>query len=61
MKEINRRIDLEELKELSVVGGNDEGDDMTPYASTTVPCSIIATVTVVTLVVSQTASCKEVC
>lgn len=25
MKEINRRIDLEELKELSVVGGNERG------------------------------------
>lgn len=56
----SRLISLDELNDLSVVGGNDEGNSgITPYA-TTIPCSII-TVTVVSLVVSQTASCAEVC
>ncbi len=61
-KNKNRTIDLEELKELAVIGGNDSGNNGAdePYKGTSVICSII-TVTTVSLLVSQTASCKEVC
>lgn len=62
-KDNGRVVDLEELKNLSIVGGNDNGGDgdITPYFSTSVVCSVTVSITVVSMVVSQTASCAEVC
>ena len=44
-KETARKIDLEELKELSVVGGDDNGGNVSPYSIKT---SLI-TLTVITI------------
>lgn len=62
-KDNGRVVDLEELKKLSIVGGNDSGGDgdATPYFSTSAVCSVTVTLTIVSMLVSQTASCAEVC
>lgn len=61
-KMISKPVDMKELEKLSSVGGSDLNEfEVEPYAMTAVACSIIATITVISLIVSQTASCKEVC
>lgn len=62
-KDNERFVDLEELRNLSIVGGSDAGGngDITPYFSTSAVCSVTVSITVVSMIVSQTASCAEVC
>lgn len=61
-KMINNPVDMKELETLSAVGGSDLNEiEVEPYAMTAVACSIIATITVVSIVASQIGSCKEVC
>ncbi|MBS6114265.1 hypothetical protein [Thomasclavelia spiroformis] len=55
-KETVRKIDLEELKELSVVGGED-GDGVTPYSIKTT----LITLTVLTISITSTFSVGEAC
>ena len=56
-KETARKIDLEELKELSVVGGDDNGGHVSPYSIKT---SLI-TLTVITISITSTFSVGEAC
>ncbi len=62
-KKMNSRpVDIKELEKLSSVGGSDINEfEAQPYVLTAVACSVIATITVVSLIASQVASCKEVC
>ena len=53
----NNKIDLEELKELSVVGGDDNGGNVSPYSIKT---SLI-TLTVITISITSTFSVGEAC
>lgn len=56
-KDTARKIDLEELKELSVVGGYDNGGNVSPYSIKT---SLI-TLTVITISITSTFSVGEAC
>lgn len=56
-KDTARQIDLEELKELSVVGGDDNGENVSPYSIKT---SLI-TLTVITISITSTFSVGEAC
>lgn len=56
-KETARKIDLEELKELSVVSGDDNGGNVSPYSIKT---SLI-TLTVITISITSTFSVGEAC
>lgn len=56
-KETARKIDLEELKELSVVGGDDNGGNVSPYSIKT---SLII-LTVITISITSTFSVGEAC
>ena len=56
-KDTARKIDLEELKELSVVGGDDNGGNVSPYSIKT---SLI-TLTVITISITSTFSVGEAC
>ena len=56
-KETARKIDLEELKELSVVGGDDNGGNVSPYSIKT---SLI-TLTVITISIICSFSVGEAC
>ena len=64
MKNItSKNIDFNELENLAKVGGDDYGNTGTETYSvaTTIPCSVIVSVTVSALSVSQTASCYAGC
>lgn len=56
-KETARKIDLEELKELSVVGGDDNGGNVSP---TSIKTTLI-TLTVITISITSTFSVGEAC
>ena len=56
-KETARKIDLEELKELCVVGVDDNGGNVSPYSIKT---SLI-TLTVITISITSTFSVGEAC
>ena len=56
-KETARKIDLEELKELSVVGGDDNGGNVSLYSIKT---SLI-TLTVITISITSTFSVGKAC
>lgn len=56
-KDTARKIDLEELKELSVVGGDDNGGNVSHYSIKT---SLI-TLTVITISITSTFSVGEAC
>ena len=56
-KETARKIDVEELKELSVVGGDDNGWNVSLYSIKT---SLI-TLTVITISITSTFSVGEAC
>ena len=51
-KETARKIDLEELKELSVVGGDDNGGNVSPYSIKT---------SFITISITSTFSVGEAC
>lgn len=56
-KDTARQIDLEELKELSVVGGDDNDGNVSPYSIKT---SLI-TLTVITISITSIFSVGEAC
>ena len=56
-KDTARKIDLEELKELSVVSGDDNGGNVSPYSIKT---SLII-LTVITISITSTFSVGEAC
>lgn len=56
-KDTARKIDLEELKELFVVGGDDNGGNVSQYSIKT---SLI-TLTVITISITSTFSVGEAC
>ena len=56
-KETATKIDIEEQKELSVVGGDDNGGNVSPYSIKT---SLI-TLTVITISITSTFSVGEAC
>jgi len=56
-KDTARKIDLEELKELSVVGGDDNGGNVSPYSIKT---SLI-TLAVITISITSTFSVGDAC
>lgn len=56
-KDTARKIDLEELKELSVVGGDDNGGNVSHYSINT---SLI-TLTVIMISITSTFSVGEAC
>lgn len=56
-KETARKIDLEELKELSVVGGDDNGGNV---SLTSIKTTLI-TLTVITISITSTFSVGEAC
>lgn len=56
-KDTSRKIDLEELKELFVVGGDDNGGNVSPYSIKT---SLI-TLAVITISITSTFSVGDAC
>lgn len=56
-KETARKIDLEELKKLSVVGGDDDGGTASPNSLKTT----LITLTVLTISITSTFSVGEAC
>jgi hypothetical protein len=58
---IVRKIDLNELEELAIVGGNDNTPNASPDAITTLFCAVVATITVVTIVSCMLTTVEEIC